>query len=111
MVDCILLRIGDKMKTIIIQIGNSDNKLTQKEWSEFVDEINNIINLFSDGIHFFGGSNTWSPWQNVAWVFVLKETIWFNVPIETTLKNTIHNISVKYKQDSVAWTEGITDFI
>lgn len=27
------------MNTICIQIGNSDDKLTQKEWSDFVKEI------------------------------------------------------------------------
>lgn len=93
------------MKTITIQIGNSDDKLTQKEWSEFVCEMLNAIHIFSKEIHFGGGSASFEEWQNYAWVFVAtKDQI-------KNLKARIKPIREFYRQDSVAWTEGETDFI
>lgn len=40
------------MKTATIQIGNSDDKLTQSEWSDFVSAIKDAVQRFSERIHF-----------------------------------------------------------
>lgn len=58
---------------LAISIGNTDNKLSQVEWSEFVDKINLLISDLSYvRTHFFGGAQTWAPWQNVAWLLELE---------------------------------------
>jgi hypothetical protein len=56
-------------------------------------------------IHFFGGSAIDTPWQNAAFVFV--------APLEavTRLKQAVTGIREQYRQESVAWTEGETEFI
>lgn len=79
-----------------IQIGNSDNKLTQQEWSQFVDEIREATN--TDGIetHFFASSEGSKPWQNACWVVAIRET-----EVEDMLK-TVKKIRRRYKQESVA---------
>ena len=91
------------MKTVIIQIGNSDNKLTQKEWSEFV----RCVDIYSSvtDTHFRGVSNSDAPWQNACWVLEVED---YNYD---GLKRTIGNLESEFKQDSIAWTEGITKFI
>lgn len=92
------------MKTVTIQVGNSDNKLSQQEWSDFVSETECAIknNLH---VHFSGGSDCKSPWQNYAWVVV------GNNEYLAMVRNYIKIIREKYKQESVAWTEGTTEFI
>ena len=93
------------MKTVIIQIGNSDNKLTQNNWAHYVEETRLVIEKAANEVHFFGGSPNWYPWQNVAWVIV------GNSEALRRLKDDLWLIRKKYGQDSVAWTEGETQFI
>ena len=93
------------MKTITIQIGNSDDKLTQKEWSSFVLHCRDLINASPVEIHFFGASTGYATWQNAAWVLSLTED---NV---AALKADFTEIRKLYRQDSVAFTEGETQFI
>ena len=93
------------MKTIIIQIGNSDNKLRQVEWADFVETIKNIIGRYAVAIHFFGGSSNWENWQNACWVFDV------NKADRIALSDALTAVRQKYQQDSLAWTEGKTVFI
>lgn len=94
------------MKTLTIQIGNSDDKLTQKEWSQFVKEIKYLLSCFATETYFFGGAATYDSWQNVCWVIGCGENTDFE-----KLKWELKQIREKYKQDSVAVTWGSTDFI
>lgn len=48
--------------TVVVQIGNSNNKLSQKDWSCFVSEIDDLIKDYKVQIHFRGGSSWDSPW-------------------------------------------------
>jgi hypothetical protein len=93
------------MKTVTIQIGNSDDKLTQKEWSSFCEYIGFEIVRVAAHVHFSGASDTTAPWQNTAWVFEIEPS-----DIEP-LKGRIATVRAEYQQDSVAWTEGDTSFI
>jgi len=92
------------MKTIVISIGNSDNKLTQVLWSEFVDDVDTAIRT-SGKIHFFGGAANWMPWQNVAWLFDCDEG-----EIEL-LKRYLTQLRKRFNQDSIAYIEGNTEFL
>ena len=91
------------MTTNIVQIGNTDNKLTQRQWSEFCNEIQYAIEMNATEVHFTGFSNPNTPWQNACFVFNLEKT--------DNLKASIFEIRNRYKQDAVAWTEGTTQFI
>lgn len=96
------------MKTITIQIGNSDNKLTQKEWNIFCETINGLLFYEKENINlqFSGGSPTNAPWQNFCWVFTCAKYR----TIKTLCKN-ISEVGKSWNQDSIAWTEGETQFI
>lgn len=91
--------------TITIQIGNSDDKLTQAKWSEFVEEIRKAIELNCNVIHFFGGAENWKPWQNVCWIIVCPDYVL------STFKDVLTGIRLKYNQDSIAFSICTTEFI
>lgn len=95
------------MKTITVQIGNSDDKLTQAEWSEFVNKVDRAIALANGRIHFMGGSYNDAPWQNFCWVFNLRD----DNREDGTLFRHLKLIRKAFKQDSLAWTEGDTLFV
>lgn len=97
------------LKTICIQIGNTDNKLSQRKWASFCNAVHRAITFHTaeviDGIHFSAPSVGWADWQNAAWVFSCpKSEI-------NALKDRITEIRKDYEQDSVAWFEGTTEFI
>lgn len=86
---------------VAVSVGNTDNKLTQQEWSHFVEDINHrFIKLGK--VHFFGGAPTFAPWQNVAWIIELKVSV-----IEFT--SIITKIREKYNQESafILYGEGL----
>lgn len=49
--------------SITIQLENTDNKLTQQEWSEFCKRCYALAESYGN-IHFSGGSPTNAKWQN-----------------------------------------------
>lgn len=93
-------------KTITIQVGNSDNKLSQAQWADFCNIIQSEIVISGGIIHFSAPSVGWANWQNAAWVFEIE-----NDPRLSLLKQSISVIGKANQQDSVAWTEGITEFV
>jgi hypothetical protein len=91
--------------TVTIQIGNSDDKLTQSQWCDFVRIIESLIDTNGTRVYFFGGPPTYARWQNAAWVFEIA-------PENTErLKRLLIELRGKWGQDSIAWTEGETEFI
>lgn len=93
------------MKTITIQIGNSDNKLSQAKWAHYVQSVKLIVANFAQEIHFFGGSSAWDSWQNVAWVIV---------PLNDDLqefKEALITMRQNYYQESMAFAVGETIFL
>lgn len=93
------------MTTCVIQVGNSDDKLTQREWSSFLREIERALLWSKLTIHFSGFSAQDAQWQNACWVIEVSEEDmkW--------MKDKIAFIRSRYKQDSVAWTTGETEFL
>lgn len=95
------------MKTVTIQIGNSDNKLTQPEWCDYCTAVDKAINSRITP-HFSGGPPNNLPWQNWAWVIGVPDEFG---PLLGFLRIELEKIRKHYRQDSIAWTEGETQFI
>jgi hypothetical protein len=93
------------MKTIVVQIGNSDNKLRQAEWADFVQRVGGIIHEYAESIYFFGGPENWSVLQRVCWVFDCEES---HLP---AMKPRLADARKEFRQDALAFTEGETEFI
>lgn len=79
-----------------IQIGNSDNKLTQEEWSAYVNAVHSAT--IDDGIetHFFAASEGTKPWQNACWIVAIRET-----ELDDMIRE-LRKIRKKYRQNSIA---------
>jgi hypothetical protein len=93
------------MATIAIQIGNSDDKLTQKEWACFVLEVRSLVETMGNHIHFWGASVNYEPWQNLCCVCEVQATR------KPMFLDTLKSIRERWKQDSVAVLTGETQFI
>jgi hypothetical protein len=91
--------------TVTVQLGNTDNKLTQQEWSSFITSVRVCLTAFNVTTHFQGGTREDAPYQNFCIVFNAKpETL-------PTLKHQVCMVGASFRQNSVAWTEGVTEFI
>lgn len=87
-----------------VSIGNSDDKLAQREWSEFVRDVDRAL----DGTHvhgrWFSGPDV--PWQSACWCFELS---YAHI---NRLHQTLARLAAKYRQDSIAWAQApVTEFI
>lgn len=93
------------MKTVVIQIGNSDNKLTQSEWAHYAERMRSAIAANVFRCHFSGGSDWDAPWQNACWVCELEAGKC------GVLTEAVRKCREQFKQDSVAVTIGDTTFV
>lgn len=92
------------MKTICVQIGNSDDKLCQKTWSDFCESIRSIIGARGQ-IHFSGCSEGSRPWQNLCVVAVVDEAYLDNI------RRLLSRTAKQFSQDSIALLCGETEFV
>ena len=91
---------------ITVQIGNTDDKLTQREWSQFFHRVDGVIRDAAHNVYFSGHALPAAPWQNGCWCFDVNSKI-----TRLYLERVILTIAKNYRQESVAWTEGETDFL
>lgn len=91
------------MKTVTIQIGNSDNKLSQSEWSLFVGDLASVVRVNCGEVFFCGHSAGDAPWQNHCVVTECNDLGW--------LTEQLRQLVEKYDQDSIAVTAGATVFV
>ncbi len=93
--------------TITIQIGNSDDKLSQAQWAAYIMEVTETIKRYVGcQTHFFACSAGSETWQNAAWVIECGSAV-----VREALRHELAKIRGLYGQTSVAWTEGATQFI
>lgn len=99
-----------------VEIGNSDNKLTQKEWSEFCSELLGVFGAlkaqkeFTVDLAMFGVwfSESGSPWQNMCMHFGaqgdLSQVNTEGVNFEGIVRGGMAYLAQKYRQDCIALT-------
>lgn len=91
---------------MVIAIGNSDDKLTQREWSEYVARVKIAVEKYAAKVHFFGFPPADAPWQNAVWSLVP------NSPIDAKhLTRELTTIRQAFRQESIAVITGKTAFI
>ena len=93
------------MKTAIVLIGNSDDKLSQKEWFEFTMFVSKTIDEFAGQRYFVGYSLQNVPWQNAAYCFDISDEK------EEKLHNSLKQLATTFRQDSIAYLCGKTQFL
>ena len=93
------------MKTIAIQIGNTDDKLIQERWADFYNHVSSAIYHRSNEIHFSGASSNYEKWQNAAWIFEIADAE------AIRLRSDMNLFCNMFDQDSIAWSDCKTEFI
>lgn len=97
---------------VSFSIGNSDDKLPQAEWAQFVSDVHDVVTVAESAgarIHFMGCSPASAPWQNATWVLELDADA---TVIRSTLRVCLAELCGKYRQNSIAWWEAHeTEFI
>jgi hypothetical protein len=93
------------MPTVYISIGNSDDKLTQAQWSKFALAI--AAEVASIGsLHGAWTSHPLNPYQNACWC------VEFASDGEAEgAKAIAAEVGREYQQDSIAWAVAETEFI
>jgi|1185.fasta_scaffold1809788_1 hypothetical protein len=93
------------MPTVSVQIGNGDDKLTQAEWHGFVVAMKELVERSCSKLHFFGAPENWREQQNAAFIFDIDE-----VAVDA-LKGGVIELRKQFRQESAAWTAGLTEFV
>ncbi len=89
---------------VYVSAGNSDDKLSQAEWSAFIRDIEH--SLPSGG--WVRRHGNWrslpdDPWQNACWCVEINDAV-----AETStvaMKKQLAFIATSWNQDSIAWAE------
>lgn len=78
-------------------IGNSDDKLPQAEWAEYVEEFRRILRNYADEIHGEWYSAADSAYQNACMAIVV-------IPDDMDeLRDKLTALREDYEQNAVAW--------
>jgi len=95
---------------VLISIGNSDDKLPQKTWSDFIKITREFLHESYWRLKFHGEwfSAPDQPWQNANW---LVEVDADDLQRIDDLKQQLRVHAAIYNQDSIAWTMGQVEFL
>jgi hypothetical protein len=90
---------------VYVSIGNSDDKLTQEQWSRFALEISAEVASVGK-LHGAWFSNPVSRWQNACWC------VEFDSGKEAAAAKAVAaELGRNYGQESVAWAVAETEFL
>jgi hypothetical protein len=90
---------------VTVLIGNSDDKLSQWDWSAYCERTHDIIKRYANHIHFSGFSVGNAKWQNAAFVFVMDSDHF------QELGEYLRIVKDQFGQESIAVVYGPTEFI
>jgi hypothetical protein len=92
--------------TVYISIDNSDDKLTQQEWSQYASAFADELGRWAVHIHGFWHSLPDSPFQNAA------ACVEIAVGDVESARRMLARLAADYRQDSIAWAVApVTEFI
>jgi hypothetical protein len=104
--------------TVFVSIGNTDNRLTQQQWSSFYTRVDwEIRHLGEDSGEYVIIRGRWvspstDPYQNACWAFTPYSDIWDGEDgVREYTRQTLQEIAGDYGQDSVAWAEATVEFL
>ncbi len=91
---------------VYVSIGNSDDKLSQKDWSDFSHQVHYSIVHRATQVHGFWHSIPTAPFQNVCFCFEITGILDID-----KLKHALSELGRAYKQDAIAWAVAETEFL
>lgn len=84
------------MKTYIVAIGNSDDKLSQREWVHYAHSTSLVVDQIAEQVHAKGWALPDSQYQNVVFVFQADETN------EAFLRERLSVLAREFDQEAIA---------
>lgn len=95
--------------TVYVSIGNSDDKLSQAEWSAYCAYVQGFIRRVEKGadgrLHGEWASLPYSSYQNACWCIEIPDNA------VDLVKGTLTAAARTFGQDSIAWAEATTTFL
>lgn len=88
-----------------ISIGNSDDKLTQREWAAFWLRVDSLLRRWADAVHGAWLSQPSDRYQNACWCIEIE------APAAESVKATLRRVAAEFTQDSIVWAPAQTEFI
>lgn len=85
--------------TVYVSIGNSDDKLTQREWNQFWLEVAGVLAPAMKEIRGIWFSDSTSAYQNACWAF----EPWPQVTAQA--QDDLRLLAAKWRQDAIVWDE------
>ena len=85
---------------VYLSIGNSDDKLSQKDWAQFGRDIAGYVVRWASRVHGTWASLPDSPYQNACWCLEFDDQVSLDAARQQAMMVRKH-----YHQDSVAWAE------
>lgn len=82
---------------VYISVSNSEDKLTQREWSEYAGQVNSLIYATATEVHGAWTSSSAGPFQNACWCAVIPDVA------DNQLMDELQVVRQMYRQDSIAW--------
>lgn len=92
-------------KDVYIVIGNTDNKLSKKEWSQYQVEFKYVVESLAEKVWGIWYSSPDSFYQNMCVGILLAEEN------ALALRDRLEKLCVKYNQDSIALSTAKTEFV
>jgi hypothetical protein len=93
------------MKTITVQIGNSDDKLTQARWADFSREVDRLFAKHARKVYFSGFSRPDAHWQNACMVGDMTDGHL------SGFRAAMVELCKEYNQENFALTIGTTELV
>lgn len=90
---------------VYISVSNTDQRLTLRQWSEFVAETELTVKSFSTSLFLNWCSPPYADRQGAVWAAKIDAVD------REHLRRELDWLRRKYKQDEIAWAEGSEDFI
>ena len=94
------------MIDVVVIIGNSDDKLSQSEWCDFIADVRESINRDEGIVEFAGGSAAEKPFQNYCFCATFKSYDRIDL-----LKRELRHVRKRWRQDSIALVMNTPEFI
>ena len=92
------------MTTVYVSIGNSDDKLPQKRWAEFVRKVDSAARHYGPDVHGFWLSAADSPYQNACWCVEANDHVqWSLAERLTSWRAELVALAREFGQDSIKW--------
>lgn len=85
---------------IYITVGNSGDKLTQRQWAALCSQVDRIVDRYSSAVHGRWSSDPQSQWQNACWCVEI-----YTMRVAAEAKTALEETAADYGQDAIAWAE------